>query len=64
MARLTPRQRISAAKTRLEDSALYLISFVEGYSANTGGPLWKRGELLKHAREYAARVDILTRVRK
>lgn len=64
MHRMTPRQKINTAKTRMEDSALELISFVEGYSANGVDPRWKRGELLRYARGYAARVDALTRVRK
>lgn len=64
MNRMSKQQKINSAKTRMEDAGLQLISFAEGYPTNGNQVSYKRAELLGLARSYAAKVDILTRVRK
>jgi hypothetical protein len=65
MYRMTTRQKISAAKARMEDQAIELICFTEACADNTNYSVrGKRRELLALARAYAAAVDRLTRVRK
>lgn len=64
MNRMSKQQKINSAKTRMEDVGLQLISFAEGYHTNGNQVRYKRAELFGLARSYAAKVDILTRVRK
>lgn len=66
--RLTPAQRYNRAVRDMESAALYLISFVEGYSAaadvskNLDYHRAKRAELLEHARSYGAAVRRVARL--
>lgn len=66
MNRMSKQQKISAAKSRVEDAALELIEYVEQWSSGAHSHVMqdKRGTLLRMARGYGSAVDRLTRVRK
>lgn len=62
---MTKQQRVNAAIKRMEDSATSLIYRVENYPEDGHhNKLCARRDVLEAARQYAAAVQRVTRVRK
>lgn len=56
------RRRLALARAeRVEDAALSLVEFAEEYSRRSETDRWKRKQMLRLAREYAAAVRNLGR---